>query len=302
MDHLCLAPNLLVDLLEVQIRILIDEVKSPPASILVEGGHIQAMPCMCLWRRSHGCTIERHPDRAVRRVVAEPGDTAGSRSGFKHIGIGRAEHGDGPLPLPCNAFDGTPIWVAVGPSSHTFGQIICCALIVISQGLHHHFTGHGVLRCFHRRWVWIFGPGQISQVRVQFGSLSWAQEAEDAPHAPAAVVGQEVAHTLDLFRRGVFAAGLVTVGAKKIEVAGELGVRWMPPAHFLCQFSDTWTEQVVFWILQIQASNGEGIPHCCHMVAGQPLSSPDGTGIALSSQDIEDPHVTRLRIHYDQCF
>ena len=76
----------------------------------------------------------------------------------QHIGIGRAEHGDGPLPLPCNAFDGTPIWVAIGPSRHAFGQIICRALVVISQGLHHHFTGHGVLRCFHRRWVWMFGP------------------------------------------------------------------------------------------------------------------------------------------------
>mmetsp|Transcript_8318 Transcript_8318/g.19797 ORF Transcript_8318/g.19797 Transcript_8318/m.19797 type:complete len:328 (-) Transcript_8318:633-1616(-) len=291
-----------VDGFEIQVRVLIDQVEGPPSCVHAEGGHVEAVSGVRGWGTQWAGPIERQPHGAVGRVISEPCQAAASRARLQHVGVGCAEHGDRSLPLALEVW--RVHWPAVGASvrssSHALCKIVGSALVVVPQSVHDHGSGHRVLRGPHGGRVRILGLGQVPQVGVQLCALFGAQKAEDPPHAPAAVVGQEVPRAVQLARRRVVLVGLIAIGAEEVKVSWELGLGGLPPTHLLRQRCDAWAEEVVLRIIEIQAADGEGIPHRRHVVAREALGRPDGAGVVLARQHVEDPHISGLSIHHHQ--
>mmetsp|Transcript_34755 Transcript_34755/g.100686 ORF Transcript_34755/g.100686 Transcript_34755/m.100686 type:complete len:232 (-) Transcript_34755:674-1369(-) len=225
----------------------------------------------------------------MRGVVSEPHEAAPAWPRLAHEGPRRAVHGQRALPLAHHGqARGQPtVRGAEWPSSHAHGQIVGGSFVVVAVSMLHQGGGDGPPRRGHGAGVGIVGVGNIAAVGVQALAFRGAEEVEDAPHAPAAVKGEDA---VDVRRRRVLWWS-PAVGVEKIEnvlLGRELGA---PPAHLLGQLRDSRAVQEVLRVSQVQPPNGEGVRHGGDMIGGHTLRRPDRACVVLPCKDVEIPQL-----------
>mmetsp|Transcript_66941 Transcript_66941/g.169050 ORF Transcript_66941/g.169050 Transcript_66941/m.169050 type:complete len:222 (+) Transcript_66941:688-1353(+) len=198
-------------------------------------------------------------------------------------------HGDGTLPLSNDTERHWPsVGIAEGSGAHTDCEVVDCALVVVAVSIGHHLQGHRALRCPHRSRVWVLGVRQVALVGVQLGTLLWAEEAENAPHAAAAV---EFQHTCHVGRLDV-SLWRVAVSIEEIEnVRGRLHFR-APPAHLLSQLAHSRAVQEVLRVAQVHFPDREAVADGHYVVVRHALCCPNCAGIVLARHDVEIPKFT----------
>mmetsp|Transcript_5750 Transcript_5750/g.13984 ORF Transcript_5750/g.13984 Transcript_5750/m.13984 type:complete len:295 (-) Transcript_5750:973-1857(-) len=190
--------NIRIDEPKVEVGVLVDEVEGPPRHL---GAKLRLEPLVAA--EALGCVLGRGSEEgevgsAMGRIVPEPSHAAACRLGLQEVRPRRAVHRNCALPeaLGASRWHRSAIWATEGSGGHSGREVIRRALVVVSQDIHDHLRGHGTLRRRHRARVRVHRAGQVALVRVELGTLGWAQEAKDAPHAASAVEGENVHETL----------------------------------------------------------------------------------------------------------
>mmetsp|Transcript_55399 Transcript_55399/g.168380 ORF Transcript_55399/g.168380 Transcript_55399/m.168380 type:complete len:709 (+) Transcript_55399:278-2404(+) len=296
LDGLGLGADFRVDQLEIGVRVLIDHVEGPPGDARAELRHVALVAVEVLRGPAGRGAEEGQVGGAVRRVVAQPGHALDARLRLQHVAPRGAVHGDRALPDAQRAGRrrGAPVGVAERPGRHAGGEVVRRALVVVAQHVHDHAGGDGPRGRGHRAGVGVRRLREVPLVGVQLGPLGGAQQAENPPHATAAVEGQDVLE--QLARRGIgriLHVGREAVGAEEVKHARGIVVG-APPAHLLRQLGDARAVAVVIRVVQLHLPDGEGVAHRRHVAGGHAHRGPDGAGVVLAGHHVEDPQLLRV--------
>mmetsp|Transcript_78577 Transcript_78577/g.228070 ORF Transcript_78577/g.228070 Transcript_78577/m.228070 type:complete len:417 (-) Transcript_78577:618-1868(-) len=286
-----LGPNLRIDLLEVQVRVLVEEIERPPSDLEAELGDAALMTSIVLRRRAGGRAVEGQVGGAMRRIVPEPYDTPSVRLRLADERPRRSEHGERPLPLAHRDIGrhGSTIGVAEGPGGHADGQVELCAFVVVAVCVLNHLRSDGPLGGWHGRRIRVLRVWHVAPLDVELRTLLRAKQAEGAPHAAAAVEAQNVVQV----RRDHILRRCVAVRVEEVEDAGRGGQLPVPPAHLLSQFRHTRTVHVVLGVAKVQLPDRERVGHHGDVIPWHSRRGPDGASIVLPCQDIEVPQLAR---------
>mmetsp|Transcript_102748 Transcript_102748/g.257663 ORF Transcript_102748/g.257663 Transcript_102748/m.257663 type:complete len:377 (+) Transcript_102748:857-1987(+) len=235
----------------------------------------------------------------VWRVVAKPRHAPAGGLGFQDVRPRAAMHGDCTLPQASDApwRDRSAVGSPERAGSHACSQVVWCALVVVTQHVHDHLGRDGALGSRNRTRVGILSLWEVALIGVQLRTLGWAEEAEDAPHAAAAVEGECVLHHLCRSRIACSACvGCVPVGSEKVEEAGQIILR-TPPAQLFSELRDPGAIEEVVRIAQVHLPDREGVPDSCNVAGWHALSCPNGASVLGPRHHIENPELLRISNH-----